>query len=343
MKKVWLCLLALMLVLSLCGCKSEEVQNVEAMIETIGTVTDESIKEIDAAMAAYDVLRKKDQEKVENYAVLTDAYDDWLELHIVGEWIDEPMYFYNIEEMYEEVTVTLNDDLTADGECIYGNWRVENGAIVVNDGVYEYLLEIHRENDEVWIGVGNIKLMRKDAYSAILDDMFVIVELTEENVADYCRPIIYVEHEKDAFGVDTNETKTLVTLESTVYEDGLIFMDDADNLAIELLIPEHKTKYTNDGKKWHKYNEDASAVVIRHSPYGSLGYYLGAKDADGYEMMREITVDQITFGRASGKLIFIRKEYVKEIKPDKSGTSKTLVLYSGQEIYTGTWHEDINY
>lgn len=121
MKRVLILTLALVLVLALCGCgKSEAVKNVESMITGIGTVTAESLKSIDAAMDAYEALTEEEKAKVENYAALTAALDDCLELNLVGPWVYEPTYFYNVEEMYDKTDMTLNADMTATGEYTSG-------------------------------------------------------------------------------------------------------------------------------------------------------------------------------------------------------------------------------
>lgn len=341
MKRIWLCILVLILVLALCGCKSSEVKNVEAMIDAIGTVDEDSIDEIEEAMEAYDDLSEEDKEKVENYADLTGAYDDWLELLIMGEWVDEPFYFYDIEEMYNTVTVTLNEDMTADGEYLFGDWRVEDGELIIDDGEGEYMYSIYLDGDEVYIGSVSYKMMPREKYTALLDDMFVTVELTPENIADYCRIIIFTETEKDAFGAVTGDTNTFATLESTVFKDGLLYMECSDDLAIELLLPEHKSSFTSDGKRWYDSTEEASSQIIQYCPYGGWGSLLGYESKDGYASVHEITADQITFGRVSGKITFIRGDYVKEITNDS--TSRVLVLHNGEEIYAGSWTEGINY
>ena len=233
--------------------------------------------------------------------------------------------------------------MSADGEYIFGQWRVENGELRVNNGESDFLHHIYLDGDKVSIGSLNSKMMRKEDYTALLDEMFVTVELTPENVADYCEIVIYTEIDEDDFGVITGDTRTYSTVISKVYDDGLVYLECSDDLAIEMLIPEHKYKYTsNNGKRWRTYDKEADAPVIKYGPYGSWGGSLGNKSVENeYEAIHEITADQISFGRVIGKITYIKAEYVKEIKQDENGTSRLLVLTNGEEVHSGTWKEDL--
>ena len=345
MKRVLILTLALVLALSLCGCgKSEAVKNVESMITGIGTVTAESLESIDAAMDAYEALTEEEKAKVENYAALTAALDDCLELNLVGPWVYEPTYFYNVEEMYDKTDMTLNADMTATGEYTSGAWRVEENKLMINNGEYDVQYSIYREEGQLRIGHVNSKMMPVEEFNALLDEMFVIVEVTPENIADYCEIVIYTEIEEDDFGVITGDTRTYATLESTVFDDGLVFLDGSDDLAIELLIPEHKYQYKSGSRKWRDRTEEADEYVIKRTPYGSYGGSLGNKYVESeYETVHEITADQITFGRVVGKIIFIKAEYVQTIRKDDNGISRLLILKDGTEIHAGTWKEDLKF
>lgn len=91
MKRIFALLLTGIMCLSLCGCKSKKVQECEEFISNIGTfvVSDENateeefekakeanaatVKSIEDAQKAYDLLTEKEKSKVENYAALEDA------------------------------------------------------------------------------------------------------------------------------------------------------------------------------------------------------------------------------------------------------------------------------
>nr|MBQ8245039.1 hypothetical protein [Oscillospiraceae bacterium] len=345
MKRVLTAILALVLVLALYGCgKTEAVKNVESMIDALGTVTAESLEAVNAAMDAYEALTDEEKETVSNYAALTAALDDCLELKLAGPWVYEPNYFYNVEEMYDKTDMTLNADMTATGEYTSGTWRVEENKLMINNGEYDVQYSIYQDGGKLRIGHVNSKMMPVEEFNALLDEMFVIVEVTPANVADYCKVTIYTEIEEDDFGVVTGDTRTYATLESTVYDDGLLFMDGSDDLAIELLIPEHAYQYKSGSRKWRTRTEEADEQVIKRTPYGSYGGSLGGKYVESeYETIHEITADQITFGRVMGKITFIKAEYVETVKKDDNGISRLLILKDGTEIHAGTWKEDLKY
>lgn len=74
MKRVVIVILCIAMSINLCGCgKGKQVEAAEAAIDAIGEVTIESGEAIESARTAYDALKPKQQEKVENIAVLTDA------------------------------------------------------------------------------------------------------------------------------------------------------------------------------------------------------------------------------------------------------------------------------
>ena len=73
MKKVVLMILALIMCLSLCACKSSEVKNVEAQIGTLNE--NSTYAEIHSIYSLYSSLSLKDQDKVENLNVLGEYCD----------------------------------------------------------------------------------------------------------------------------------------------------------------------------------------------------------------------------------------------------------------------------
>ena len=81
MKKVFIGIIAIIMVLGLVGCgKSNEVKTVEELISAIGTVSIESGEAIHSASDAYSALNEKQQKEVENIATLQDAEKSFVEL-----------------------------------------------------------------------------------------------------------------------------------------------------------------------------------------------------------------------------------------------------------------------
>ena len=73
MRRLLCLVMAILISVSLCGCKSEAVKNVEKLIDEIGTVTEYSEYQIEAAEEAYRALTEDEKMDVSNYNRLLDA------------------------------------------------------------------------------------------------------------------------------------------------------------------------------------------------------------------------------------------------------------------------------
>lgn len=79
MKKRIAVVLAALMLLSLCGCKSKAAKETDELILKIGEVTASSTDEVERAQSAYDALSDKEKTQVENYALLEQAQKDLAE------------------------------------------------------------------------------------------------------------------------------------------------------------------------------------------------------------------------------------------------------------------------
>lgn len=79
MKKWIAVVLAAVMLLSLCGCKSKVAKETDELILKIGEVTASSTDEVERAQSAYDALSDKEKTQVENYALLEQAQKDLAE------------------------------------------------------------------------------------------------------------------------------------------------------------------------------------------------------------------------------------------------------------------------
>lgn len=342
MKKWIALLLMLALCLALTGCgKSEEVKNVEAMIKGLGEITEESLESVFEARKAYDALSDEDKEKVKNIDKLKADFAACVEMHLPGNWVYDHGNYNNVTELYDRVDLSISDDLYAEGNNSSGPCFVEDFRLNIDTGEFDHVYYLYFEEGALTIGAGTSRMMTTEAYAQRLDEMFVTVELTPENIADYCNIILYTEIEEDAFGLVTGDTRTYATLESKVYDDGLIYFENSNNLAVELLIPEHDYTYKS-GSRVRTYTDEADEYVIKHGPYGSQAFSLGYKRVeDDYEYIHEITADQISFGRVTGSVTFIRAEFVEDVYKAEDSSSRRILLTSGKELYAGTWKEGI--
>lgn len=320
MKKV-ICMLVLVIVLALtfsgCG-KSEEVKNVEAMIEGIGTVTADSREAIDAALSAYAGLSAEDAEKVENYAVLEAAdaacADRELEEKLVGDWcynmeLTNIPKMTNIAEEYTSVDISLKEDMTAKFETKDGNWYVENQKLHIN---YENVTKTYTVNDEVnsmKSEQGGKTLIPASELRANLDERFVIVELTNDNYADYIE-LASNRPDMDEF------TDTYAVLNNKMYEQGLYYYQSHD-LSIVVDIPAYtKTVWVKVWKQ-EKRTEAARTVNITDCPFGKIINELERED--DWPDRHFITLEDISIKEATGYLVFVKQEYVESAEFSKFG------------------------
>ena len=79
MKKWIAVVLAALMLLSLCGCKSKAAKETDELILKIGEVTAISTEEVERAQSAYDALSDKEKTQVENYALLEQEQKDLAE------------------------------------------------------------------------------------------------------------------------------------------------------------------------------------------------------------------------------------------------------------------------
>ena len=219
-----------------------------------------------------------------------------------------------------------------------GEWYVSDGKIYIDEGEYFYHLDVTTENGITYIDRSGFGFMRVEDRNALLDDMFVFVDLTAENVADYCGIAIRTEEETDSFGEYTGDTNTRVILTSKVYDQGLMYFDCSDDLAVEVIVPAHKYTYiTSWGTR--VYENEEESFTVTYSLYGYYGHSVGYK-WESSESIPDLKAENITFGRVQGSIIFINAEYVDDVKLN-NGT-RYLVI-GDQEHYQGSYHEGYDY
>ena len=322
--------------------KSAEVRSVEDMIRSIGTVDENSMSRLEVIQKAYNALSREDKEQVENYDALQEARSECMELQLVGQWAANPLeYLYNVgDEMYDLVDLVLGEDGKAESEYMSGDWYVENNYLCIDDGSGVYHLELLVEQDgSIVIEPKGFHYIPVEKRNAMLDDMFVIVELTPENIGQYCDFAIITVEEKDSFGELTGDTNTRVILTSPVYEQGLVYFECSDDLAVEVIVPAHRYAYTSSWGGTRYYEEEAESFTVNYGLYSYYGHSIGYK-WETSESVPELDASQLTFGRVQGSVVFINSKYVDEIL-EKDGTRYLVV--GGQEYYMGSFHEGFDY
>lgn len=352
MKKVLSILLALVLCLSLCACgKSEAVKNVEAMIDALGEITLESIDAIRSAEDAYSALTEDEQKKVSNYETLTSARDSYYELALVGEWCVHNISLYDIESMYTRLNLRLNADMTAvdygdGGMEISGPWSVTDGRLTVgevgNDWT-DYI--VFEEEDKLFLESdgSNWSLMRVADFHALLDDIFLVVDVSEIALNEYFGFSFLENIEVDTWGEPTGHGDKRVRLTNQLYEQGWLYLSNDESLAIEIAYPEHHGETHHEFNGTEYWTKEAGSITLTGCPFtgatGQIVWYI-----PGFTFVDDLSVDQLSFGRAKGTITYINQKYVKEVKADADSQSRVLITdFSVDEYFSGAWFDDFQY
>ena len=353
MKKIIVLILVFFLCLSLSACgKSEAVKNVEAMIDALGEITIESIDAIRAAEDAYEVLMPEEQKKVKNYETLTSARDRYYEFVLVGNWYDTYIWIGDVKENYERTAyLVLNADMTG---IEYGDGDIEDAITwSVKNRNLEFRFEsgnmlsfpIIEEQGKILLN-GFSNLLMEDDYFDYLNDIFLVVDLSEVDINDYLELYVYEEVETDDFGDPTGNIYGRVLIRSKLYSEGWYYLN-RQNMAIEVLYPKFtSTDYNMDGTvQTRTIDAYAETMPDFDEPFThDVGTVYHIDQNNGTKWVADISADQLTFGRAKGKLYFINEKYVTAVKPsDDQHFRELFTVFSEYPYQYGPWIEDIQY
>lgn len=164
MKRLFAALLVLVMVLSLCACKSEEAKNVEALIDAIGNVSLDCESDLIAAENAYNALNEEDKASIENYDVLVAARNSF-----------DVIYVDTLIDAIGDVTLDSEAAISA-AEAAYAALSDENKAQVTNastltDARTAYEAAVHHEEVRLSIvGTWVNEAKGDNVYGAILED-----------------------------------------------------------------------------------------------------------------------------------------------------------------------------
>lgn len=353
MKKITALVLAVILCLSLSACgKSEAVKNVEAMIDALGEITLESITSIRNAEEAYAALTPEEQAKVKNYELLTAAIDRYYEFVLVGKWYDTYIWIGDVKENYERPAyLVLNADMTGI-ECGDGGiedaitWSVKNRNLEIQfeSGNMLSFPIIEEQGKIVLDGFSN--LLMEDDYFDYLNDIFLVVDLSEVDINDYLELYVYEEVETDDFGYPTGNIFGRVLIRSKLYSEGWYYLNRQD-MAIEVLYPKFtSTDYNTDGTVQTRTIDAYTETMPNFDePFThDVGTVYHIDQNNGTKWVADISADQLTFGRAKGKLYFINEKYVTAVKPsDDQHFRELFTVFNEYPYQYGPWIEDIQY
>lgn len=180
MKRIISLLLAIVMCASLSACgKSKAVKEVETLIDTIGEVTADSESAVLAAEKAYDTLTAEEKEKVENYAVLTEArttldtalhdkYVKELYASVSGEWVN--IYDMDCYELQSDGTGTH------DGKEVEFTIDPENLLLSVTEGVTstatkEFIIDLEYKTPRLILNSAGTYYVEAENYDAIAEQI----------------------------------------------------------------------------------------------------------------------------------------------------------------------------
>lgn len=351
MKKIIALVLTVILCLSLSACgKSEAVKSVEAMIDALGEITIESIDAIRAAEDAYEVLMPEEQKKVKNYETLTSARDRYYELALVGEWCWSRVDLSDLTSNYDRVDMSLNADMT--GTDMIGTvqeynaqWSVNNCRLKMVGEGYNNSFDVVEKDGKIIIQIPDttIEYFMRDDYIAMLDDAFLIVDVSEIALNEYFGFSFYENIEVDTWGEPTGHGDKRVRLINRLYEQGWLYLSNDESLAIEVAYPEHHGETHHEFNGTEYWTKEAGSITLTGCPFtgatGQILWYI-----PDFTFVADLSVDQLSFGRAKGTITFINQKYVKEVKPDVDSQHRVLITaFTDFEYYSGVWYDDFKY
>lgn len=353
MKRGFSIFLAIVLCLSLCACgQNEAVKQVESMIDALGEITLDRIDDICSAEAAYDALTAEEKEQVQNYSTLTAARDRYYELALVGEWCDPQVELYDILSCYDRSDVVLNADMTGAASPgtpweFSGTWSVKDGILQIQSGDSwtEYTVVEQDGSPALQAYGGQPTYIPKDDYLALLDDAFLIVDVSEVELSDYFGLEVVDYEMKNEWGDPTGQHNICAYLTNRLYDQGWLYLSTSDDFAVEILYPEYQTHYVfNDGYPWDSTIE-AGSYTVSWDPFDLYsGYCISGYDTADSTVTTNLTAEQLSLGRARGSIVYINSKYVSEVVPSENGLSRTLITpFDDFGYISGGWYDEILY
>ena len=235
----------------------------------------------------------------------------WARSTVLGEWSelsDSLPLFRPIVSWYGNLK--LLEDGTYSSGSTAGTWEInEDGSQLILRGTRgKTVADIVQDGPYVKLSVPELRLnfLRSRELDDYIEDRFVFVRITMDNVSDYIgKPvnIVVILDEKDR---PTNESAWV--LPSPAYDEGLVYYGRSEDFSIEL-----------------QNNANGSRTVS--IPYDTLPLVTGA-----------------VFGRvtqARGTLVYVREEFVADNRMTDART-RTITFNDGTTRTTSlTWYSDL--
>ena len=314
MKKAIVLVLALVLCLTLTACsgKSEAVKAVEEKITTLVDITAQSGEVIQALDQAYNALSEEEKAKVENAQVLLDAVQKYYGSFLAGEWCSPYVNYWDLSKAMEESALIVNADGTLEQDGTKGTWTATEGVLTTSVGpLYfgedEQGLYLAYSEDDTY------RMRPREAMEQWVSDHLLVVDLSQTDVSQVCDFYIQDCQELNDWNEPTGNVNTIVMLGSKLIDDGWRFYSMSPDTAIEVLIPAYTETFTWGGGQSSNNRQEArteTAYGIGNFVAQVGGVY--TYNGDTTETTSDLTADQLSFGRAKGKLFFVKQDLVQE-------------------------------
>ena len=207
--------------------------------------------------------------------------------------------------------LVLEEDGTWRSETTSGTWDLDEGGkeLTLRGTRGRTRVEVIRDGSLTKLVVEDLHLcfLRKNEIKDYIQERFVIVKLTDKNVGSYIKAPVCVGEILDEKDKRTGDSAWVIG--SAAYEDGLVYYGRSEDF--RLVIQE--------------LSSAGSRVVTL--PYDTISLSTG-----------------LNFGKitsASGTLVFVRSEYVRENRMTDART-RTLTFTDGTTHSTSmTWYSDL--
>ena len=230
---------------------------------------------------------------------------------VLGKWSelsDHLPLFRPIVSWYGELN--LIEDGTYTSGSTSGTWELteDSGQLILRGTRGKTIVDIVQDGDYTKLSIPELHLnfLRSRELESYIEDRFVFVDISLDNVSDYIGRAVNVGIILDEKDRPTKESAWV--LPSPAYSEGLVYYGRSEDFSIVL-------------------QNDATGSRSVTIPYDTLALVTGA-----------------SFGRimqATGTLVFIRQQYVEENRMTDART-RTLTFTDGTTHTTSlTWYSDL--
>lgn len=332
------------LAFSACG-KSEAAEALEDKINGLTEIDGAQIQEI---REAYQALTEKEQKQVKIYQKFLEYSNTYYEELLVGTWYPFALDLYRPETAFDpRYGIVLNEDMTFvqrnDGDSNdYGQWEVEDGELIlhgtneihaetfgtVNPAKDYFSFTIEWGDGKVGFNTYGTPYYQEAEYDAALADVLLAVDTSKEDINGYIGFTSRYVPCKDEWGALTGESRNVVTLQNLAYDEGWMYLASSDDFLLEVLYPDHHQTYHRSTGKTSTYQvHEGSYTLSRCCVFETIGLICLDEINMDSTMESDLSLDDMSLGRARGTIYFINRKYITDVCPDENGSRMLMIDY----------------